>query len=335
VTARARARARRGGDDSGFTLIEVVMTVGLTAAIIGVLAGAVIVTMGPDQRTAEGLASSHAVQHASIWVPADLESAGPVDTAADLRPGADPACTGAIAGVNVLRLAWSQPAPVVTSFAVSYRVLQRQGDWQLLRVACTDGGPARELVVARGLVDGSTARAAVDGRRITVSFTTTFGDDVAITGVRRTPDGGGVPTSSTTTTLPPVTTTSPTTTPPTTTPPTTTTTAAPASCAVTSVTASPSSINRRNSDWHLVGSVSVEVRATGPCSGLRLRYVPLTSLLGPTTRDLAGGPGVWTTTIPGSNASGAEAWSTGDHMLRVLGATGSATFATTGELEVS
>ena len=338
-----RPSSRRLSGDSGFTLIDTVLAVGLTTTIMGVLAAAIMVTLGPDQDALERSVSSHDGQVAAMWLPADLASAGPVDPTADVAPGAGLSCTGATPGANVLRLGWNQPVPVSTNTAVSYRVVPVGPDWRLVRYACTNGGAVASHVVVEQLAGPSAVQISFRGQRqVSVAFTTALGDPYSITAARRTPDAANVATTTTTSNIPVTTTTTPPTT--TTTAPTTTTTAptttttAPttttttAACSVTSVTPSPFVVFRTSSR-RLAVEVDVTVATTGSCTGLRLSFSPDGGT--PTVLPLTKGTGTtWSTTIPGQGDAGAETWTATTKTLRVLPASGTTAFPTTGSLVV-
>jgi hypothetical protein len=326
-----RSPARRFRGDRAFTLIDTVMAVGLTATIMGVLAAAIMVTLGPDQDALDRSTSSHDGQMASVWFPPDLASAGPVDPVSDLAPAATLTCVGATPGTNVLRLGWNQPVPVSTNTAVSYRLVHKGVDWQLVRYVCTNGGNASAHVIVEKLQSPSSVHVALAGRKVTVAFTTALGQAYSIGAARRTPD----PLVATSTTVPPTTTTSTTTTlPPTTTTtvaPTTTTTVPATPCVVTSVT-NPFLVFRTTSRY-LSGDVAVVVTTTGTCTGLRLSYV--TSSDSPTVLTLTKvSATTWTVTIPGQGSTGAETWTSGSKTLSVLPASGTTAYATTGSVYV-
>ena len=308
------------------------IAVALTSTIMVVLAAAIMVTLGPDQDALDRSMSSHDGQVASMWLPADLASAGPVDPVADLAPAATVTCAGATLGTNVLRLGWNQPVPVSTNTAVSYRVVPKGPDWQLVRYVCTNGGAASSHVIVERLQSATAPHATVTGRRVTVAFTTALGQTYSIGGARRTPDA----LVATTTTSPPTTTTSTSTTlPPTTTttvPPTTTTTAPATPCVVTSVT-NPFLVFRTSSR-RLTGDVAVVVTTSGTCTGLRLSYVPSGSSPATVLTLTKVSATTWSATIPGQGSPGAQTWTSGSKTLSVLPASGSTAYPTTGSMYV-
>ena len=184
-----RQQQRVKGDD-GFSLPEVLITVVMLGVIMTSIAGALLVVIGPDQQAADRLVASHDGQLLAVHLPPDLQSA----TQADTTPGPF-ACTGAVAGTNVLRLGWTQPEPGSTTYAVSYRIAQEAGEWRLIRFSCVNGGAVSRLVVAHDLANGSAAIADVSGSII--RFTVTERSPVTnprvftVSGSRRTPTSGG------------------------------------------------------------------------------------------------------------------------------------------------
>lgn len=322
-------RARRLHGDRGFTLIDTVLAVGLTSTIMTVLAAAIMVTLGPDQDALERSSSAHDGEVASVWLPADLSSAGPIDPVADLDPAAVLSCVGATPGANVLRVGWNQPLPVSTNTAVSYRVVQRDTDWQLVRYVCTNGGTASSHVIIQQLESATALTVAIQGRQVVVAFTTLLGETYSIAAARRTPDALVATTTTlpatTTTTIPATTTTLP--------PTTTTTTTITTPCVVTSVVSDPVLVFRHPSR-RLSEDVTVVVTTTATCSGLRLSYVPSGS--SPTTvlTLTQTGAATWAASIPGQGSAGAQTWTSGTKTLRVLPATGTTPFPTTGTMYV-
>lgn len=89
-------------------------------------------------------------------------------------------------------------------------------------------------------------------------------------------------------------------------------------CSLGTATVSPSAVKRMHGvSTVLSGNVSASVNTTGICSGLRLRYAPVTG--GSVTTFLtAGSSGVWTGTLNGLTTS----WDTGTHEIQVLDGVG-------------
>lgn len=182
MTAEARRRAERG-----MTLVEALVAVVLTGMITAAIAGALMVTLGPDQQAADRLASAHDAQQVALYLPDDVQSA----TAVDLAASSSPPCSGTEPGTNALLLGWLQSVPASTAYSVSYRVETVDGERRLTRFACQGTAAADRVVVVRGLDadrPGDPAITATSvGRRVTLRFRTTDGVVATSSGLRRTP----------------------------------------------------------------------------------------------------------------------------------------------------
>ena len=144
VPRRARApHPSRRDLDRGSTLPELLITVMLLGVITVSLASAMIVIFRQQDNTEGRLNVARAEQNVGIWVPSDLASAESVDVA----PGASPCGTACppgaqTGGSNSLMLTWDTLEPGATSAMasitnVSYRYVEVDGDFRLIRVECT------------------------------------------------------------------------------------------------------------------------------------------------------------------------------------------------------
>ncbi len=225
------------GDD-GLTLPEVLMTVIMLGVIMSAIAGALLVTIGPDQQATDRLVASHDGQLLALHLPQDLQSADP--TVADTAPGVTIACSGTVAGTNVLRLSWNQQT---TSYAVSYRTVPVDDKWQLVRYACTNAGPVSRLVVAHDLADGTSASAfaAIDGAVVSITVVGRTGREFTVSGSRRTPDN---------------------------------------ECRVTDLSLAYTELAQEDPAGHLIADVLTTVELEGPCSGIQLlvRFSPTSAV---------------------------------------------------------
>ena len=69
-------RARRA-DERGFTLVELMMAIALTGVVIAPLAAGIVVGLRTGDEAYNRVAGSNAAQLLSVWLPPDLQSAGP------------------------------------------------------------------------------------------------------------------------------------------------------------------------------------------------------------------------------------------------------------------
>jgi hypothetical protein len=208
------------------------MVVVLLGAITVAMAAAFMVVMGPDDDAAERLTASHDGQLLALYLPQDMQSASP--TLADTAPTASLACAGAVAGTNVLRLGWTQPQPVTTTFAISYRVVRVGDDWQLIRFSCENGGAVERLTVAHDLASAAAAVAAIDGAVVSITVTESSGRQFTVSGTRRTPEN---------------------------------------ECRVTNISLAYTVLAQGDPAGHLTDSVMTTVDLAGPCSGVPLDVV--------------------------------------------------------------
>ncbi len=134
--------------DSGMTLPEVLISLVLTALLIGALSMSITVVLRQSDNTSGRVNNARSEQNVSLFMPGDLASADSVDT----NPGSLP-CTlpcppeANLGGSNALMLTWTSQTfdtatgnPVTTTTNVSYRYMQVGTEWVLVRVECDTVG---------------------------------------------------------------------------------------------------------------------------------------------------------------------------------------------------
>jgi prepilin-type N-terminal cleavage/methylation domain-containing protein len=164
-------------NESGFTLVELMMVAALLGIVAVAVTSALIVGMKTFAGTDNKVVSSTDAQFVSVYLPADLQSVGNAPGSVTADPGHTASSAGgnfAISAIgdcappnagsdtNVLRLAWSEDGGA--SYVAVYRVVSRDGEWQMYRFLCTNGTLVREHRVARNLNGNS-----IDDERVDVS----------------------------------------------------------------------------------------------------------------------------------------------------------------------
>jgi prepilin-type N-terminal cleavage/methylation domain-containing protein len=200
--------------EGGFTLIELMMV----AAILGIVAVAITSGLIVGMRTFAGtdnkVVSSTDAQFVSVYLPADLQSVGEepgsvtadpghtsspggVNFAAAVIPGDDCVPGNSGTDTNILKLRWTD---ALGDKAAVYRVVNHNGEWQMLRYVCNidEAGTATQIAtmrVARNLNGNSSGdeQVTVEDPQVTLALTSKArkpGDPTnftyEITGTRRT-----------------------------------------------------------------------------------------------------------------------------------------------------
>lgn len=130
------------------TLIELLVSIGVIAAIITVLATTLVVTLRQEDSTQARVDVARWEQALALWMPADLSSASTVDDS----PSAAPAgCPGSVCSnsSNVLQLEWGV-APDMTTVSYRYGPSDSGDGFVMTRVECGGGG-CDSMVVLRDL----------------------------------------------------------------------------------------------------------------------------------------------------------------------------------------
>lgn len=140
-------------DDSGMSLIELLIAITVLGVIIGALGGGLIVAFRFSGETKNRLATSHDAQITAAYFAGDMASAEDLETG----PSVLLAC-GAVVPAPSLSLAWTDPGTHAsdtgddTEISVSYVVLEESGETRLIRRLCREGTVDSTTVMAH-LVD--------------------------------------------------------------------------------------------------------------------------------------------------------------------------------------
>lgn len=134
--------------DAGMTLPELLIAVLVSGMLVAVMASASQVVLGQQRDNVGRINNTRSEQSIGTWLPSDLASAETVDT----DPGASPCGTQCPAGIdvsgsNTLMLTWTSSvagttSPITTVTTVSYRYVERNGVYDIIRVSCLAMGGA-------------------------------------------------------------------------------------------------------------------------------------------------------------------------------------------------
>lgn len=150
-TSLRRARQARG-DDGGFTLPELIVSIVILSFIMGAIGLTMIVVLKNTRSSTERVTAGGSAQTLSLWFPSDVQSArgrGAYTGAGGTGCGDDQGSTNVVTvqASDVLR----NPGDLV-----SYRLKQlAPNEYELWRVACT-GGAWSKRVVVQGIADPAT-----------------------------------------------------------------------------------------------------------------------------------------------------------------------------------
>jgi hypothetical protein len=138
-----RAVRRRLAEESGVTLIEIVIAVGLLGVVIGPVMVGMMFGLAHSNGTRDRVADSSSAQLLSTYLPGDIQSAATVATS----DAGD--CEGPVtAGDEVkLRLAWSDPASAAATTTVLYFTRQEGSLLALYRARCAGGAETVSKIV--------------------------------------------------------------------------------------------------------------------------------------------------------------------------------------------
>jgi prepilin-type N-terminal cleavage/methylation domain-containing protein len=141
VNSRQQPRGQR---DAGFTLVEMIVVMGLMALLSGLLATVFVVILRSTPDADDRVSDARSVQGLVTWLPQDIDAAPPDrfdrDVATWPCAGTTPADS-----YNVLTVGWTETIDSVTSadYSTSYRYELIDTEWRMVRYTCVDAGAAR------------------------------------------------------------------------------------------------------------------------------------------------------------------------------------------------
>lgn len=324
----------REAHSNGFTLVELIIVVGLMGMIAVVLSAVIVVIIKTSPAASTRIDDARVLQGLVTWLPQDVDSTP--TTGFNVAAAKVTGCNGASAGTNLLHMTWTEKlGGTTTTYVANYRHETQGGRSRLVRITCSGttsapyGNPTR-VVVSREIKPLGVGWAAGQlPARVTIDLDG-LGDVAlvrfeieSLTGkilrVDSAPKNPNETLPSTTIPTPPTTsTTTSTTTIPasTTTVSTTTTTTMPCTVLSLSTDDSNNTVNLKSTGSPGLIDKNVVVRLTwsGGCRGLYLAYnsggsgALLTqnfSVSSPYTVKLVGHP------------TGVELWTLGGHALAV------------------
>lgn len=137
----------------GFTLIEMLIALTVTAVVAGTIAAALVVTFRTVGAANDQVAQSHDAQDLSFWLLPDLQSLGPtpsIDTTHHVQPVPNQ-CTGGLpsGGPNfVANLTWTDTSTSTTYQADYYTATDSSGQLVLGRYYCASNStPFQTLTI--------------------------------------------------------------------------------------------------------------------------------------------------------------------------------------------
>jgi prepilin-type N-terminal cleavage/methylation domain-containing protein len=141
---------RRRSRDSGMTLPEVLISITVSAILLGAMSSAILVVTRHADNNEGRINNSISEQSINYWMPGDLASAEQVEPQADRSPcfSGEPCLPDYTMGSNVLLLVWTGTevvlgVPTDMTTRVSYRYGQdADGSWVVVRVQCQKIGTA-------------------------------------------------------------------------------------------------------------------------------------------------------------------------------------------------
>jgi prepilin-type N-terminal cleavage/methylation domain-containing protein len=156
--------------ESGFTLLEMIITVAVMSIVVGAVATAMLTVVHNQQATSSRVANSSSVQITSAVYVRDVQSALQVTTIAGAT-NPTPCSAGGNGYTFLLGLTWGA---VNNTTIVSY--WQDGSSAQVVRQLCGTGGPPSTVKVGTGLSSVTvTISPAPNALRATLGWTTTLG----------------------------------------------------------------------------------------------------------------------------------------------------------------
>src|SRR5437764_5047596 len=126
--------------ESGFTLVELLVAIMVSGLILTAVGTAFIVTARGSQNVHDRFIESHDAELLATYFPTDVQSANP--TLIELPGDTDVSdCTG-VTGTRAVRFLWTETDETTkTVFSSSYQVVSSASGSTLYRYFCSNSGP--------------------------------------------------------------------------------------------------------------------------------------------------------------------------------------------------
>lgn len=156
------ARSTCRSDDTGSSLVDVAVTIGMMSLILGVLLVMMSTFMRNEAGVTRSISSSRDLQQAVNYFPFDVQSGPTTRTAYDTNGASASGCAGAdnADSTNVVTFGVGDPGGGEPT-RVAYRLTSADGTARLDRISCRPAGSTRTTVrIADGLAATSPTAAA-------------------------------------------------------------------------------------------------------------------------------------------------------------------------------
>jgi prepilin-type N-terminal cleavage/methylation domain-containing protein len=137
--------------EQGFTLVELLIAIAVSALIISALVFGFITTMRGTASAHDRFVASNGNHSLATYFTSDVQSANATTVSTD--PTANSGCSTTEAGTtNVVRLQWFEKptSTEIKAFSVSYRTRKVGSVWQLVRYACSGSGTSTTAAAILG-----------------------------------------------------------------------------------------------------------------------------------------------------------------------------------------
>jgi len=151
------------------TLPEVLIVVIVIGVLSGAITGVFMMILRTLPPTEARVDDARSLLGLTTWLPPDVNSTPMTPLSAtdaagasfDRRATTTPTCAGSVAGINVLRLSWTENHGGMTTYEANYRIVTTGSSSRMIRVACVDGGAASTVNLTADLAPAVTGAGRV------------------------------------------------------------------------------------------------------------------------------------------------------------------------------
>ena len=150
-------RRRQDHADQGFTLIEMLIVIGMMAVIAAALAMTISVVLRTSPDSQRRVDDARSVQGLVTWLPQDVDAVPPDGLNTD--PAAAWPCSGTAPAnsFNVVTMQWSERTDSTINFVSTYRYEFNGSTWHVLRYTCDDSTSSMSGGLSLSLTDALPA----------------------------------------------------------------------------------------------------------------------------------------------------------------------------------